>query len=236
MDIKRETKAIAEVEADAVGVVGFEEEGTAAGGDAGKELYSTGEFTGKDLEIAILHRPPGIKAKRLVLAGGGKREKFDSAVLRRVAGAAVRTLKSKGARSIVLAPDEPFRSDDFTAAAVEGALLGNFETNTHKTDPKKDEKQVDWFAVLGGTQSAIDRGRILGESQNFCRSLADEPGNVMTPTLLSEKAREMAAGQGLECEVLDEARMRELGMGALLGVSQGSAEPPAMIIVRYRPA
>ena len=140
-----------------------------------------------------------MKARRLVLAGGGRREKYDSDALRKFAGAVLRTLKSKGVRSIILAPDEPFRSDDFTAAAVEGALLGNFEPNAYKTDPQKDEKQVDWFAVLGGTQSAIDRGRILGESQNFCRSLAEEPGNVMTPTHLSEKAREMAAGQGLEC-------------------------------------
>jgi leucyl aminopeptidase len=236
MDIKLETKAIADVESDAVVIVGFEDESSAAGGDAGKELYSTGEFTGKDVEIAILHRPQGMKAKRLVLAGGGKREKFDSAALRKLTGTALRMLKSKGARSIVFAPDEPFRSNDFAAAAVEGALLGNFEPNTYKTDPKKDEKQVDWFAVLGGTQSAIDRGRILGESQNFCRSLAEEPGNLMTPTRLSEKAREMAAEQGLDCEILDEARMRELGMGALLGVAQGSAEPPAMIIVRYQPA
>jgi leucyl aminopeptidase len=167
MDIKLETKAIADVESDAVVIVGFEDESSAAGGDAGKELYSTGEFTGKDVEIAILHRPQGMKAKRLVLAGGGKREKFDSAALRKLTGTALRMLKSKGARSIVFAPDEPFRSNDFAAAAVEGALLGNFEPNTYKTDPKKDEKQVDWFAVLGGTQSAIDRGRILGESQNF---------------------------------------------------------------------
>src|ERR1700687_68808 len=236
MDIKLETKPIADVEVDAVVVMGCEGDEASAGGDAAKELYSSGEFTGKALEVAILHRPSGMKARRLVLAGGGKREKFDSAALRRVTGAALRTLKGKGVRSIVLALDEPFRSDDFTAAAVEGALLGNFETNTHKTDPKKDEKQVDWFAVLGGTQSGVDRGRILGESQNFCRSLAEEPGNVMTPTLLSEKARAMAAEQGLECEILNEARMRELGMGALLGVSQGSDEPPAMIIIRYRPA
>src|SRR5260370_36553162 len=111
MDIKLETKAIAEVEADAVVVVGFEDEAAPAGGDAGREFYSTGEFTGKALEVAILHRPQGMKAKRLVLAGGGKREKFDSAVLRQVAGAVLRTLKLKRVRSIALAPDEPFRSD-----------------------------------------------------------------------------------------------------------------------------
>ena len=94
---------------------------------------------------------------------------------------------------------------------------------------------MDSFAVLGGSQSAVDRGRILAEAQNFSRGLADEPANVLTPTKLSEHAREMAAAYGLDCEVLDQDRMRQLGMGALLGVAQGSAEPPALIVLRYRP-
>ena len=58
----------------------------------------------------------------------------------------------------------------------------------------------------------------------------------MTPTVLADRARAMAAEFGLECEVLDQDRMRQLGMGSLLGVAQGSAEPPALIIVRYKPA
>src|ERR1700684_1879662 len=121
MDIKVEAKPIAEVEADALIVVGFE--GAAPSGPAGglsKELYDSGEFSGKALEIAILHRPAGLKAKRLVLAGGGKRERFDAAELRKLIGAVVRALKSKGVRSITLALDEAWRSDDFVASAAEG--------------------------------------------------------------------------------------------------------------------
>ncbi len=218
-------------------VVAFEQEtpqGAAA--DPAKELYDSGEFSGKALEIAVLHHPAGLKAKRLVLAGGGKRERFDSADLRKLAGAALRALKPKGARNIVLALDEPYRSDAFAAAAVEGALLADAEADRYKTDPKKNEKQVDRFAVLGGSQSALDYGRIVAESQNFSRSLANEPSNLLTPMRLAERAREMAAEQDLECEILDQDRMRHLGMGALLGVAQGSAEPPALIIVRYKPA
>jgi leucyl aminopeptidase len=87
MDIKVEGKPIAEVEADALIVVGFE--GAAPGGPASglsKELYDAGEFSGKALEIAILHRPAGLKAKRLVLAGAGKPGEFTAAIARRSGG------------------------------------------------------------------------------------------------------------------------------------------------------
>jgi len=237
MDTKVEGKPISEVDTDALIVVGFE--GAAPEGPASalsKELYDAGEFSGKSLEIAILHRPAGLKAKRLVLAGGGKRAEFNPAELRKLSGAMLRALKSKGVRNIVMALDEPFRSDDFAAAAVEGALLGDLEANRYKTDPKKNEKQVTSFSVLGGSQAAVDRGRILADAQNFSRSLANEPANVLTPTRLAESARELAAAYSLECEILDQDRMRQLGMGALLGVAQGSAEPPAMIILHYKPS
>jgi leucyl aminopeptidase len=82
----------------------------------------------------------------------------------------------------------------------------------------------------------MERGRILAEAQNFARDLANEPANRMTPALMAERARAMAAEFGLDCEILDQDRMRQLGMGALLGVAQGSAEPPALIVVRYQPA
>lgn len=237
MEIKLERMPIAEIEADAVVIAGFERGAPEVpASEQVKELYQTGEFTGKSGEIAILHRPTGLKAKRLVLAGGGKREEFNSSELRKLSGTAMRSLKPKGARTIVFALEDSLRSDDFAAAAVEGAMLGDLEPNNYKTDPKKNEKQVAAFAVAGGSQSAIERGRILAEAQNFTRGLANEPSNVLTPLRLAERAKQMAASVGMECEVLDQDRMRQLGMGALLGVAQGSAEPPALIIVRYKPA
>jgi leucyl aminopeptidase len=237
MDIRLEPKQLAEVDSDALVIVGFEgpPPETAAAGQV-KELYDSGEFSGKALEIAILHRPAGLKAKRLVVAGGGKRDRFDAAELRKLTGAVVRSLKSKGIRSITLLLDQAWRSDDFAAAAVEGAVLADLENDRYKTDPKKNEKQVESFAVLGGSEPAVRRGRILAEAQNFSRDIANEPANVLTPTLLAERARQMASEFGLECEILDQDRMRQLGMGALLGVAQGSAEPPALIVIRYKPA
>lgn len=238
MRIERESKPATELTADALVILGFEESPPTGmpATDAVKEFYETGEFTGKSSEIAILHRPPGCKAKRLVIAGGGKKERFDAAELRKLSGAVLRNLKGKGVRRIALALDSAFNSDDFAAAAVEGAMLADAEPHRYKTDPKKNEKQVEWFGVIGGSEKGLERGRIIADAQNFTRSLANEPSNVLTPLRLAESAREMASQFGLECEVLEQDRMRQLGMGALLGVAQGSAEPPALIILRYRPA
>lgn len=238
MNVKTEKRPISDIEADALVFLGFD--GGAPSGipaaDQVKELYDSREFGGKALEIAVLHRPQGLKAKRLVLAGGGKQDRFTAAELRKLAGAVVRSLKGKGVRSIVLALSEPFNSPDFGAAAVEGAILADTEADRYKTDPKKSEKAIDSFAVLGISEAALSRARILADAQNFTRALANEPPNILTPMRLAESAREMAAAQGLECEILDQNLMRELGMGALLGVSQGSAEPPALIVIRYKPA
>jgi leucyl aminopeptidase len=241
MQLKLETGSVSQVDSDALVMVGFEgtpPDGPAAGQVAGqiKEFYDSGEFSGKSGEVAVLHHPAGFSAKRLVLGGGGKRERFDAAELRKLTGVVVRALKSKGIHTIALVLDEPFRSDDFTAAAVEGAVLADLENDRYKTDPKKSEKHVDLFAVLGGSQAGVDRGRIIAEAQNFSRDIANEPANVLTPTILADQAKKMASEFGLECEILDQDRMRQLGMGALLGVAQGSAEPPALIVLRYKPA
>ncbi|MGA2600372.1 MAG: leucyl aminopeptidase, partial [Bryobacteraceae bacterium] len=238
--------AVAELEVDALVFVGFEEERPAIQDERIADLYSTGEFSGKALESAIVHKPAGFKAKRLVLAGGGKPDKFTPAEMRKLAGAILRVLKPKGVRSIGFALDGAVPSrdrqgavsqnlDDFASAAAEGAILGDFEPDQYKTDPKKNEKQVDEVVIVGGTEDAVERGHVLAESQNYARTLANDPPNVLTPSVLADRARQLAY-EGLEVEVIDQDRMRQLGMGALLGVAQGSAEPPALIIVRYVPA
>jgi leucyl aminopeptidase len=252
MELKFDTAPIEQVESDAVVVIAFEKEG--AGGDLApgparaansatggwiEDLYQSGEFSGKPLETALLHRPSGLKAKRLLVAGGGPAGKFSSAELRSAAGAAVRLLKPKGVRSIVLALDGGAALEGHAAAAVEGAILGDYEPDQYKTG-KKDVKPVETFVVAApeggaGIAQALHRAGIVAEAQNLARGLAGEPANRMTPTILAERAHAMCAGEALQCEVIDQDRMRQLGMGALLAVAQGSAEPPALIILRYRP-
>jgi leucyl aminopeptidase len=82
----------------------------------------------------------------------------------------------------------------------------------------------------------MDAGRIIGESQNFTRELVNEPSNRMTPTILAERARKMAAEVGLKCEIYGSDKIKEMKMGAFWSVAQGSDEPPALIVLRYEPA
>ena len=205
------------------------------------ELRAAGEFTGKLYEIAILYRPQGLAAKRLVAIGGGKRHKFSAMEARRLAGVLVRALKPKGLRSIAVVMPEGF-DESWATAMTEGAILGGWEADRYKSDPKKTEKQVDAFTVAapgGGAKAltiAVEKGRIVGEAQNLTRDLVNEPPNKLTPSDLVEAAKKMSAEVGLGFEVLDQEAMAKLGMGALLGVAQGSTNAPYLIIIKYRPS
>ena len=237
MKIATASGPLAQTEADALIVPVFEgarEERFGAG-----DLIDSGEVKGKSLELTLIHHPQGVAAKRVLLAGAGKADKFDAATLRRLVGAAVRHLKSKSVKNITLALHPAQASAANVSAAVEGAVLADFEPDRYKTD-ENDKKSVDSFtvAVEGGSAdlaSGAERGRILAEAQNFTRDLVNEPANLLTPLLMADAAKKMAAQFGLECEVLDAEQMTKLKMGALLGVAQGSAEPPALIVVRYKP-
>ncbi|HJX01127.1 MAG TPA: M17 family peptidase N-terminal domain-containing protein, partial [Terriglobales bacterium] len=92
--------------------------------DAAAELLASGEVTGKMLETAFLHRPEKLKAKRLLLLGGGKGKKFSPSELRRVAGAAIRALKPKGVRTLAFVAPASLESDAAVKAIIEGAFVG----------------------------------------------------------------------------------------------------------------
>ena len=235
MQITIERKALEQLEADALIVPVFEGRKDARFG--AEDLFTSGEVSGKALELTVVHHAPGVRATRVLLAGAGKPDKFDPAGLRRLAAAGVRHLKSKSVKKVTFVLDAEFAGDDFASAAVEGAILGNFEPDRHKTGD--DKKSLDTFTVAGdtpGLDAAVQRGRILAESQNFTRELVNEPANLLTPTAMADAARKMADEFKLECEVLDRDAMQKLGMGSLLGVAIGSAEPPVLIVIRYRPA
>ena len=219
------------------------ESSDAAVRDAAQDVIATGEATGKMFETTLLHRPVGLKAKRLLLLGGGKAKTFSAAELHKLAGAAVRTLKAKSIRSFAFAlPGNGVAAgiavNDGVRAIVEGAFVGNFDPDYYKSD-RKDQK-IDAITIVakGDPKSfveALETGRIIGESQNFTRDLVNEPSNRMTPTMLGERATKMAAEVGLKCEVHGADKLKELKMGAFWGVAQGSDEPPALIVLRYEP-
>jgi leucyl aminopeptidase len=207
----------------------------AAGGTLAR-LAASGELTGKSLEMTLVHFVPGLAAQRLLLVGAGKREKFDTAELRRLASAALRHLKSRSVKRLAFLARENERAAAAAEAVTEGLLLGNFEGDAYKTDKKNSPLEA--AVLLGfdaGSQAGIERGRIIADSQNFTRSLGNEPSNRLTPRLLAERAEAMARESGLAVEILDEKRLAELKMGALLGVASGSVEPPRMIVITYTP-
>jgi leucyl aminopeptidase len=236
MKITTERQPVEQIEADALIVPvleGRKEERFGAG-----NLFDSGEATGKLFELTLIHHPPGVAAARVLLAGGGKAAEFDAAQLRRVTGAAVRQLKSKSCKNVALALGSEWAAVDYASAAVEGAVLGHYEPDQYKTG--NDKTALEAFRVVVGPEAvgvedAVARGRILAEAQNFTRSLVNEPANRLTPANVAATARQMASEFHLDCEVLDQDQMKALGMGALLGVAQGSAEPPALIVLRYRP-
>ncbi len=203
-------------------------------------LIESGEFSGKSGESAYIHQPGDIEARRLLLLGAGKSDEFNIDGVRKMAGIAARMLRGKKARSIALFRRSRLPIGESAQAATEGALLALFDPDKYQTSDKIEshlEKII--FAAAEGDADELDRGirrgRIIAEATNFARDVINEPSNVMTPTELARCAEEVARDFGLGIDVLDEARMKELKMGAMLGVAQGSAEPPKMIVLRYTP-
>ena len=206
------------------------------------KLIRGGEATGKALETTLVHAPAGLKAARLLLIGAGKREQFNTVTLRKAAGVALRYLKSRSVHNFVFGVREGGATEENAQAITEGAIAADFETDKYKTE-KKNNKHIESLAIGGygddqkaAGEKGIARGRIIADAQNFARDLVNEPSNKLTPRILAEKALAMAKEAGLEVEILDENKIADLKMGALLSVAQGSVEPPRMIVITYTPA
>src|SRR5665647_37881 len=193
MKITVELKPVGQVEAEALIVPVFEGRRYARFGAAA--FFDSGEIAGKPLELTLLHHAPGVRATRVLLAGAGKPEKFDAAEMRRLSGAAVRYLKAKSIRTVAIALDPEFAGEVFASAAIEGAILGDFEPDRYKTGD--DKKSIDGFALAAdtpGLEAAARRGRILGEAQNFTRDLVNRPASRLTPLAMARAASAMASG------------------------------------------
>ncbi len=206
---------------------------------AAADVIAGGEVSGKLFETTLLHRPAKLKTKRLLLLGGGKAKDFTSSELRKLAGVAVRFLKARGIRSFAFLGPGGIAGEEAVKAIVQGAFVGDFDPDTYKSDRR--DQAVEAILVVahgdqGQLQKALDEARVVGESQNLTRDLANEPSNRMTPTILAERARKMAKEVGLQCEVYGADKIKELKMGAFWGVAQGSDEPPTLIVLRYEPA
>ncbi|MDE3148504.1 MAG: leucyl aminopeptidase, partial [Acidobacteriota bacterium] len=205
-------------------------------------VLAGGEFKAGANETLLLHAPAGLAAKRLLLVGLGKQAKVAVHGARDAAGTAVRFAKPRGIREMVLALPELdlLAPSPCVRAVVEGAFVGDFDPDTYRSNRQDRSLQSFTVAAPAGSgqnalEAALAEGAIVGESQNFTRSLVNEPGNKLTPTILGQRAAQMAGEVDLHCAVYSTETLHELKMGAFWSVSQGSAEPPALIVLRYEP-
>ena len=203
-------------------------------------LIAGKDITGKFAEGTWLLSPTGIKAQRVLFLGAGKADKFGPNELRNLAGAAARLAKGKNIKSFALVLPSGIDSLAATRTATEGLVLGDFDVDTYRSD-RKDQSLEDVMlaaaadAEINKLYLAIAEGAVIAESQNLTRELALEPSNLMTPTLLAERARTMCEETGIPCEVHGPEKIKELKMGAFWSVSQGSEEEPRLVVMRYEP-
>jgi leucyl aminopeptidase len=220
--------------------------------NAAARVLASGEFKATLGETLLLHVPGGLKAERLLIVGLGKTKSLSVHQVRIGAGTAVRAAKPLAVKELAIAfPEDHALSDEhletlpctlLSRALIEGAELADKDWDTYRSE-RKDRAVKTLSVIVNGAekstraeiQQGFEEGLIVAEAQNFARSLVNEPGNVLTPTELGKRTSDMCAEVGLQCEVYSTAKLEELGMGAFAAVAQGSAEPPALIVMTYEP-
>ncbi len=211
----------------------------ASGGEIDR-ARSRGEFKGKAFDVFSTPARDW-KAGRVMLIGAGSRADVSADRLRRIAVVGGLSARQSRLTRVAFLHRASTRLAPQVAAQVlaEGVVLANFEGASYKTGDHS-RGWIDHVELqVGGTTAAIEqaaeRGRILGESSNMARELANEPGNTLTPRVFADRAVKIAKTAGLSVDVLDEQQIADLKMGLLLGVARGSQEPPRVIVLRHEP-
>ncbi|MDA1000848.1 MAG: leucyl aminopeptidase, partial [bacterium] len=204
-------------------------------------------FDGEKGQVTCIPVPGGaraIKAQLVVLAGMGKAEELDAEALRQAAGLGSRRAREEGASSLSLSPGKEaigrLGGERAAKAAAEAAALALYRMDKYKTE-KGNGKGVQRAVICGGRAplAALRRGmrtgQFLAEGTALARDLINTPSNEKRPPDLAARIRRMARKEGLRCTVLDEGRIRQFKMGALLAVARGSSAPCRVVVLEYRP-
>jgi leucyl aminopeptidase len=205
-------------------------------------VFKNEGFKGDSGQIAFIRFVPKgkTKAARLLLVGAGPASDYKIFSVAQFAGTVARFLKKRNIKSVALLPRGTGSAAEAGMASARGFITSQFELDKYRTKDKQD-KTVNSLIVCVDNADAnelkdgIARGQAVGEAMNFTRDLANEPPNILTPSEMASRAQAMAKEVGLKCDVLDEAQMAKLGMGSLLSVSRGSAQPAKLIVLRYVP-
>ena len=218
----------------------FEAQAPEGLGEAASEVFSSGDFTGKAGETSLLYGQEGPGPPRLLLVGLGKRERFARERMRRAAATTARRARvlelDEAALLLPELPDADVRST--AQAAAEGACLGLYRFDRHKSAAEKHELQTlslvaDDRDVAPAAEGA-EVGQKISGGAALARDLANEPSNVATPEYLAQKAREIAGRHGMEVRVLDRAGIEDEGLTGLATVGRSADNPPRFIVLEHR--
>ncbi len=206
------------------------------------ELIDSHDFEAKLAQISVIYSRGLLPAKRIVLVGLGKQSEFNLEKLR-IAFAKVmqhlRNLNIKEAASSIDLNLIPNAKGAVVQAVAEGSLLGLYQYTPFKTVGREDLKNMEQLNIVAEEkdlpliEATIKKVQIITQAVYFARDLVSAPGNKMTPAMLAKNAHEIATRKHVSCNVLDKAKMNELGMDLLLGVGSGSNEEPKFIILEY---
>jgi leucyl aminopeptidase len=212
----------------------------AMGGEI-RDLLDLGDFKGEAKQTTVLYTKEAIAAPRLALVGLGKAEDFNLEVARQAAGIIAQKLRDLGVKTFAI----PLHSDppqEMIQAAVEGSTLALYQFNQHKTQDLDKVKELEEITFLAEDEASkavveqgVERGEIIANGTLLARDLSNQPPNHLTPTILADKAQEIADTTGLKCEIFEPTQLKEQGFGALIGVAQGSEEEPRFIILEHLP-
>ena len=208
------------------------------------QLIKEGEIKGSTSETTLIHTFGKIKPKRVLVLGLGPQDKFDEQVVRKVSADVVRFLRRKGISSAATIAHgagigglDPALSGQ---AIAEGAHLGLYKFGNYLTKNGDSAMEFESLTVVEldkarakTIEAGVKLGRTAAQASITARNMVNEPANHMTPSRMAEAAQKVAADHKFGIEIMDNAQMKKMGMGAFMGVAQGTDEPAKMIILRY---
>jgi len=207
-----------------------------------REAVDSGDFKGKLNQTYLIPAMGKIPAARILLIGLGKEKEFTIDRLRQASGKSASYLSGLGLASLTTTLHLELKPlQEASQAVMEGAALGLYRFEKYKTNNEENgKKEIREITMLVNSKNEVGQvskgaftGKVLAEAANFAKDMVNEPSNQMTPSAMAETAKLLAKNFGLKCQVLDRDEMRRLGMGSILGVAQGSNEPPRFIILEY---
>ena len=200
-------------------------------------LNDLGATGGADEVIKL----PGRSSKLIVLSGLGESkasDRFPHEALRRAAGAAARNLAGHSSATFAL----PHSSLEEFSAIAEGAMLGAYAFDefrgTSKADRKSPLGKISIFsksAKKSEYTKALRRCEVIAKYTFIVRDLINTPPSHLTPDSFTQRFKKLAAGSGVKVEILNDSQLRKLGYGGIIGVGQGSANPPRLLHLSYTP-